>query len=134
MPATLLCRCFVPNPSMCARNRPLSPSHCWRVQSVPLRVQPDCDKPLLSKQNLHSKVQVCGVSYFVFSYCRNRLRMRAAIPKRPVPIKPKVEGSGTAAGGSAGGSAAGTAAGTTNRESELNRNNGVAGGGGAMVV
>ena len=29
------------NPSMCAQNRPLSPSHRQRVKRVPLRVQPD---------------------------------------------------------------------------------------------
>jgi len=64
MRATLFVSLFCVETLRC-RNRPVSPSH-WRVRSVPLRIQPDCDKPLLSKQNLHSKVQVCEVRYFVF--------------------------------------------------------------------
>jgi hypothetical protein len=60
-----------------------------------------------------------------FCYARNR-RMQPASPRRPVPTKPKLAGSGTAEGGSA--------AGTASREKEASRSDCVAGGGGAIEV
>jgi hypothetical protein len=52
--------------------------------------------------------------------------MQPANPRRPVPTKPKLAGSGTAEGGSAAGEA--------NREKEASRSDCVAGGGGAIEV
>jgi hypothetical protein len=60
-----------------------------------------------------------------FCYARNR-RMQPANPRRPVPTKPKLAGSGTAEGGS-------TASGA-NREEEVSRSDCVAGGGGVIEV
>ena len=52
--------------------------------------------------------------------------MQPASPRRPIPTKPKLAGSGTAEGGS-------TASGA-NREEEASRSDGVAGGGGVIEV
>src|SRR5438876_12083932 len=60
-----------------------------------------------------------------FCYARNR-RMQPASPRRPIPTKPKLAGSGTAEGGSAAGAA--------NREKEASRSDCVAGGGGVIEV
>lgn len=55
--------------------------------------------------------------------------MQAAIPRRPVPTKPKLAGSGTADGGSDG-----SATSAANREEEASRSDCVAGAGGVIEV
>jgi hypothetical protein len=63
-----------------------------------------------------------------FFYARNR-RMQPASPRRPVPTKPKLAGSGTAEGGSTAGAATGASS-----EKEESRSNCAAGAGGATEV
>ena len=113
------------NRTMCSRLNPAfrvladSQAHVWEQRSQ--RTTELCE----ANTKLHFLSAAFWWYLVRFCYARNR-RMQPANPRRPVPTKPKLAGSGTAEGGSAAGEA--------NREKEASRSDCVAGGGGAIEV